>query len=422
MRTVVSKVALALALAPLAYGQATTWVVDDSGGAGVNFTDIGSAIAAASPGDRVLVRDGTYAAFTLDKGLFVLGTGLVQTGNVTVTGVPQGSVAALANLRTRQISVNACGGPVLFDSILATTTPAAIFSSAQYDLAVVIASLDVRFQRCELIAPAMNTANFPGADGLVVSGSRVELSSSRVQGGNGGKVPNSGCWEGNKGGTGLVLQNGARVHAARSSGLGGNGSNGTNLCGMEGGDGGHGAWIDATSSCVIAGISTDSFRGGLAGSPDLGTLRDGSGVFVGFGGELRHSGVTILAGDPSAPDISGSATLAVPADPTLEFIGVPQAGNAVQFLARVQSGYVLRLQQGNVPLVIDDAAAEIERLNNRIRIHPLGQVPNTGSLALDLTVPAFAPPGWLRIFQGYEIDGAANTLVQRTNSAFTLVR
>ena len=422
MQALASKVALALALAPLAYGQAATYVVDDSGGLGVNFTDIGSAIAAANPGDRLLVRDGNYAAFTLDKGLFVLGTGLVQTGNVTVTGVPQGSVAALANLRTRQISVNACGGPVLFDSILATTTPSAIISSAQYNLAIVTASLDVRFQRCELIAPAMGLANWSGAAGLVVSGSRVELSSSRVQGGNGGKVPSSGCWEGNFGGHGLIVQNFGRVHAARTSAIGGNGSNGTNLCGMEGGDGGHGARIDGTSSCVIAGISTDSFRGGLAGSPDLGTLRDGSGVLVAFGGELRHSGVTILAGDPSAPDIAGMATLAVPADPTLEFVGVPQAGNSVQFLARAQPGRVLRLQQGNVPLVIDDEAAEIERLNNRIRIHPLGLVPNTGSLALDLTVPAFAPPGWLRIFQGLEIDGAANALVQRTNSAFTLVR
>ncbi|NUP95010.1 MAG: hypothetical protein HUU28_02490 [Planctomycetaceae bacterium] len=424
MTFAISKVALALALAPLAYGQATTWVVDDSGGAGVNFTDIGAAIAAASPGDRVLVRDGTYAAFTLDKGLFVLGTGLVQTGNVTVAGVPQGSVAALANLRTRQISVTACGGPVLFDSILATTTPSAIINSAQYHLAVVTASLDVRFQRCELIAPAMGLANWSGAAGLVVSGSRVELSSSRVQGGNGGKVPGSGCWEGNFGGHGLSVQNFGRVHAARSSALGGNGSNGTNLCGMEGGDGGHGARIDATSSCVIAGISTDSFRGGLAGAPDLGQglLSDGSGVYVAFGGELRHSGVTIVAGDPSSPDISGAATLAVPADPTLEFLGVPQAGNAVQFVTHAQPGFVLRLQQGHVPLVVDDEVVEIERLNNRIRIHPLGLIPNTGSLALDLTVPAFAPPGWLRIFQGYEIDGAANALVQRTNSAFTLVR
>lgn len=421
MKFAISKVALALALAPLAHAQATTWVVDDSGGAGVNFTDIGAAIAAASPGDRVLVRDGNYAAFTLDKGLFVLGTGLVQTGDVTVTGVPQGSIAALASLRTRQLTLTSCGGAVLFDSVVATDTPSGILNSAQYSLAMVTSCADVRFQRCELLAPAMGTANWNGATGLVVQSSRVEVSSSRVQGGRGGNVPSSGCWDGNWGGQGLAVQFGSRVHLARTTVRGGDGTDGTLWCGV-GGSGGDGVGVDATSSCVIAGLSTDVIRGGARGEIAAGWIQHGNGASVNTGGELRHSGVTFASGGPGVAVIAGAATLAVPPDPTLEFVGVAQAGSAVQFLTRAQPGSVLRLQQGHVPLVIDDEVVEIERLNNRIRIHPLGLVPNTGSLALDLTVPAFAPPGWLRIFQGYEIDGAANALVQRTNSAFTLVR
>ncbi|MCY3002153.1 MAG: hypothetical protein NTV21_10145 [Planctomycetota bacterium] len=421
MQAVASKVALALALAPLAYGQSTTYIVDDSGGAGVNFTDIGSAIAAASPGDRVLVRGGNYAGFTLDKALFVLGTGFVQTGDVTVTGIPNASVAALASLRTGQLTVTSCAGAVLFDSVVATDTPSGILNSAQYDLVEVTACRDVRFQRCELLAPAMGLANWNGATGLIVIGSRVELSSSRVQGGRGGNVPSSGCWDGNLGGKGMFVLNGARVHVARTSVRGGDGANGTPLCG-SGGAGGDGIWIDATSSCVVAGLSSDVIRGGARGTPAASWAPAGSGAEIFGGGELRYSGATFLGGGPSASDVSGAATLAVPPDPTLEFVGLPQAGNSVQFLTNAQPGFVLRLQQGQVPLVVDDEVVEIERLNNRIRIHPLGLVPNTGSLALDLTVPAFAPPGWLRIFQGYEIDSAANTLVQRTNSAFTLVR
>jgi len=57
-------VSLALALAPA--GQ--VFIVDDEGGPGVDFADLGSAIAAAQPGDTVLVRDGTYAAYDTTPG------------------------------------------------------------------------------------------------------------------------------------------------------------------------------------------------------------------------------------------------------------------------------------------------------------------------------------------------------------------
>jgi len=49
---------------------ASTWVVDDSGGA--DFTTIQAAVDAASPGDVLLVQAGSYAAFTLDRDLSIL--------------------------------------------------------------------------------------------------------------------------------------------------------------------------------------------------------------------------------------------------------------------------------------------------------------------------------------------------------------
>ncbi len=421
MQVAATKVALALVLAPLAYGQTSTWVVDDSGGPGVNFTSIGAAIAAASAGDRVLVREGNYAGFTLDKALFVLGTGFVQAGDVTVTDVAQGSIAALAGLRTGQLTITSCAGAVLFDAVVSTDTPSGILGSAQYHLAVVSGCADVRFQRCELLAPSMGLANWNGAAGLVVQASRVELSGSRVQGGRAGRPPSSGCWDGNWGGDGLRVSHGSRVHVARTTVRAGDGSDGTPMCGV-GGEGGDGLSVDSSASCVVAGLPTDVIRGGTRGTPAAGWIQSGVGAAVGSGGKLRHSGVTIGSGGTNMAAIAGPATLAVPPDPTLDFLGEAQAAGAVQFVVHSQPGAVLRLQQGHVPLVVDDELTEIERLNNRIRIHPLGLVPSSGSITLDLTVPAFAPPGWLRIFQGYEIDGAANTLVQRTNSGFTLVR
>lgn len=61
-------VTLALALAAPWIPAGQVFVVDDDGGPGVDFADLGSAIAAALPGDTVLVRDGTYAAYDTTPG------------------------------------------------------------------------------------------------------------------------------------------------------------------------------------------------------------------------------------------------------------------------------------------------------------------------------------------------------------------
>jgi len=47
-----------------ALGSASTYVVDSSGGVGSDFTDIPPAIAAAQPGDVLLVLSGNYSGFT----------------------------------------------------------------------------------------------------------------------------------------------------------------------------------------------------------------------------------------------------------------------------------------------------------------------------------------------------------------------
>jgi hypothetical protein len=51
----------------------TTWIVDQSGGPGTNFTDIPPAVAAASAGDVILVRPGSYSSFSVSKGVKILG-------------------------------------------------------------------------------------------------------------------------------------------------------------------------------------------------------------------------------------------------------------------------------------------------------------------------------------------------------------
>ena len=54
-----------------------TWLVDSSGGPGVDFTDLPPAVAAASPGDTILLRWGTGAPYgfdlTIRRGIRIIG-------------------------------------------------------------------------------------------------------------------------------------------------------------------------------------------------------------------------------------------------------------------------------------------------------------------------------------------------------------
>lgn len=94
MRSLLAIPILALLWAPLA-GQAV-WVVDADGRPGSDFTDLPTAVAAAIPGDTLLVRTASvpYAAFTTDKGLRILGAGDTAIVSyrfnpaVTVTSLP----------------------------------------------------------------------------------------------------------------------------------------------------------------------------------------------------------------------------------------------------------------------------------------------------------------------------------------------
>ena len=63
-------VSLFCALASFAPTQGRTWIVDSRGGG--DFLQVGEAIVAASPGDRLEVRGpGPYLGFTLTKALDV---------------------------------------------------------------------------------------------------------------------------------------------------------------------------------------------------------------------------------------------------------------------------------------------------------------------------------------------------------------
>jgi hypothetical protein len=106
----------ALAIAIVAHLPAQT--VHHVGGFG--FATIQAAIQAASPGDIVLVDPGLHAAFTLDKGLTIVGstsggTSILSFGNtaVPVVDVPAGQIAHLLHLQFTTMRV--AGGQVTVD-------------------------------------------------------------------------------------------------------------------------------------------------------------------------------------------------------------------------------------------------------------------------------------------------------------------
>ena len=106
-------------------GLCNTWIVDQANGAGANFTNIPPAIAAAAPGDVIIVRAGTYSPFTLTHGLSLLGQGSVRiSGTIAVNAVPAGEVALLYNVEPewsadwgKVIQVNGCAGTVLLQRL-----------------------------------------------------------------------------------------------------------------------------------------------------------------------------------------------------------------------------------------------------------------------------------------------------------------
>ena len=65
MRSLPLVAPLLLALVLPAAAQGAVWIVDDDGGAGVDFVTIHDAVDAAADGDTILVKDGTYPMFSI---------------------------------------------------------------------------------------------------------------------------------------------------------------------------------------------------------------------------------------------------------------------------------------------------------------------------------------------------------------------
>lgn len=402
----------------------STYVVDDSGGPGVSFTSIQSAITAAAPGDVLVVRAGSYGAFTLDKELTIVGvTGVLVTQVSRVLNVSAPDGVRLAELQMAGLEISGCSGPVLCDqvNVIGATLP----STPAVPALRVTNSSDVRFQRSTIRGRSATTAGDPGWRGALVESSRVEFGVCTLRGGSGSDHNMTfSALDGGDGANALECRFGSRVHLANTKVFGGNGGAACNFfCSGQDGYGGDAVFVDGGSTAVIAGDPSTELRGGAAGM-GVQNASGGWGVLA-RDSVVRWSGVSIEHGDAGVPGVNGlNSTIFVPPlpDPTLELIGTPSVGQSVLIAMHGLPGQNARLQQGDETRLIVDGLSEIEKLNNRIRLHPLGTINAVGEAGYSATVVSSMAPGWTRIFQGLQVDPLTGGLDERTNSVFVIVR
>jgi hypothetical protein len=279
-------------------GFAKVWLV---GGPNADFAQVQPAIDVAQDGDVILVRDGTYESFRLDKGVIVRGSPGFSIPNdakpveiMNITAGRKGGVAGMTFLAgwlsPARLNVHHCAGEVVLSEITVRATAAPDswppFGPFPDGNAVSILHCD-NVAITELIV-AQGTQPTTGSNAqpaLSIDGSRVRIDGSSVLGSNGSDgiyneisgVAGYGC-------DAIAATNGSLLIVATTRALGGDGGDseyvGDGIPEPHGGDGGDGVLaVDAGS--VILGSEGNTLAGGDGGE---------AGYAGPFGGYLGHGG------------------------------------------------------------------------------------------------------------------------------------
>ncbi len=382
-----------------------TWIVDDDGGPGVDFTTIQAAIDAASANDVLLVRPGTYATSTLTKGLRIVGQGgPVLDGVMRVEDTPAGSLAVVSGLRS---TTNGLGYPFTAIRCLGTV----VAEDVQCSSVTVTDSLDVRVR---------GNATPGGNSALYTTRSRVEVVECVFRGENG---PQQWCgWPPDPTGRPAASVTDGELHVARSSFRGGDG--GDSICNVpiwaeEGGDGGYGIELyGQAAQLLVTGIPSNVLVGGTGGWSTLyGPAPDGRGLRVYTTCSARVSGVTIVNQTTQG---TGTITTVVPSDPTLRLLGVPVPGANLTFRLVAPAGASAQLRIGPLPVIVPIGGLEEDVLVARAQTVGSGIVPAGDVLGFNFPIGA----NWLRgttVFAQADVTLPGGE-VRRTHSIPIVVR
>lgn len=362
--------ALALLAAPAA---ATTWIVDDDGGAGVDFTDIQPAIAAAADGDVILVLGGLYSGFVLDKALVIVGSpGAVVRGSADLAGIATGSFAALAGLSAVSTTIDSCTTTVVVDEL------------ALDSWIDVVQSQDVRLQRIRG-NPGQLEASFRGSRVECLDGGWIGAPGTTCVGACGGICDACPCLPSSGGAALRAIESGGlvpSVHVYRTNATGGVG--GVDCFQIFQASDGSGILGSGEGELLVAGQPDQAIAGG--GTASLGALT----LTLGMRGRL--SGVSVKGNIV----VTAGASLQVPAieDPTLRTLGPVLPGGVLSFRANAAPGSSVDLLLGRLPAVVDLGGPEEDLLLIEVRRFPLGVVGASGEIGFDFTTPAQVGDGF----------------------------
>lgn len=409
---------------------ATTWIVDDGGGSGVDFTDIQSAIDAAAPGDVILVHPGVYAPFALDRGLTLapFSTAVDVTQGSRVEALPAGQRAVVSGLDLQDLRVSACSGSVVLDRLHLDPS---VTDQAYY--VAVLDSLDVRVSACTVPGGTMQIFDpYPrvARGALSAVNSRVEVASSALQGEAGSSefcvLPLAA------GGPGIHKDGSFLLHVTHSSIAGGKGADG--YCGVffcePPGLGGPG--IDLVQSAppygaLITGKPTDSIAGGEGGFVTFCNCNGLSGGFGIIGDALpfRLTGESVTGGvhggcNGTVAAILGSVENPSPGDPYLTAAGTFLPGSLATFRVFGPPGESAQLVLGRNTALVATPGVLVESLTTRERIFQMGMIDANGVAQRQIVVPGYLTKGFVFHAQG-EVTLQAGGLL-RTNSATVVVR
>jgi hypothetical protein len=288
----------------------TTWIVDAAAGPGSHFTDLPPAIAAAASGDTILVRAGSYSAFTIAaKELAIRGAGagvtIVNGPSHLVASTPAGGVNLFAGLSIRgDVTVSQQARVELLDCLILGR--GGTFSGS---VAVWVTQSELLVVRCqitggEVLAPASGLG--PSGLGQTYAGTAVMLQQAYfaaydcdISGGD--NFANNPFMQ-HAGGQGLAVQTSswARVDSCR----------------VTGGDalhvGGQGINVHTNGHVQIQGDATDFVRGGTAG---FGGAAPAIHVFA--SPLVLPSFVTVHGTTPITGTVTGPVTFGAPQLPEL---------------------------------------------------------------------------------------------------------
>ena len=296
---------LVLALASPA-ATAQVLVVDDSGGAGVDHTDLVSAIAAAADGDTLLIKAGTYSTFNPTEFLIngkaiALVAELNEVVNIASPvrvinlAAHQGVLLsglniAIVDAGTALTLSNNAGSVQVEDSVLSSGATVFPFLPAGNGLKA-DSCASVIVARCAITGSSI-AGGSPGFHGSDLGSSNVCMYDCTTTGGAGGDGASIF-----QGGHGARLHAGSFLFASGTTFVGGQGGDGADEalfvpC-TDGSPGGNGLLLDA--GAPQASTLECTFTGGPGGAPGAGNPgcspgATGSGLLVTSGSHTALTG------------------------------------------------------------------------------------------------------------------------------------